>query len=168
MLVKICGNRTIEDAMKSASVGADFCGILVGQKYASHDFVDLQTAYAIVNELKKSEYSSLPVMVTHETDPKNIADMARKIGVNIIQLHGSPAPQQIQDLKSMMPDDSIIITAVHVTTYEETLSSLLQYIETRSDYFPLMQKMKRQTKWAEQERRTTGLSAQESLRNYPI
>lgn len=137
MLVKICGNKSISDAINTASMGADFCGILVGQKYPSNDFVGYQMAHAMVNELKKTNSGCIPVMVTHEIDPNWIVDTAKKIGVNALQLHGSSTPEQVHLVKKLMPEDFIIITAVHVTTYDETLKSLLQYMGIPTNYYLL-------------------------------
>ncbi|MHC1757088.1 MAG: hypothetical protein AB9861_16935 [Methanosarcina sp.] len=137
MLVKICGNKSISDAINTASMGADFCGILVGQKYPSNDFVDRQTACAMVHELKKTNSGCIPVMVTHEVDPNWIADTTKKIGVSALQLHGGSTPEQVQLVKKLMPEDFIIITAVHVTTYNETLKNLLQYMKTPTNYYLL-------------------------------
>ena len=36
--VKICANRSIEDARMCIDAGADIIGILVGQEYSSNDF----------------------------------------------------------------------------------------------------------------------------------
>lgn len=137
MLVKICGNKSINDIISTASLGADFCGILVGQKYASDDFVDCQTAHAMVNELEKAKLGCIPVMVTHEIDPNWIVNTAQKIGVNAIQIHGDCTPEQVQLVKKLMPENSIIIKAIHVTTYNETLDDLLRYRETPTDYYLL-------------------------------
>ena len=137
MLVKICGNKTINDAINAASLGADFCGILVGQRYASSDFVECQTACAIVNALKIANLGCVPVLVTHEIDPNLIVNTAKKIGVNAIQLHGGSTPEQVHIIKKLMPEDSIIITAVHVTTYDETLKNLQRYMKTPTDYYLL-------------------------------
>lgn len=45
--VKICANRSIEDAKISLNAGADIIGILVGQEHTSNDFVDKYTAKEI-------------------------------------------------------------------------------------------------------------------------
>ncbi len=50
--VKICANKSIEDAKMCLEAGADIIGILVGQKHSSNDFVDKKTAKEIT-ECKK-------------------------------------------------------------------------------------------------------------------
>ena len=40
MLVKICANKSLSDAKMSIDAGADFLGMLVGQKHDSSDFID--------------------------------------------------------------------------------------------------------------------------------
>ena len=47
MLVKICANKSIEEAQMCLDAGADVIGILVGQEHSSTDFVDKQTAKQI-------------------------------------------------------------------------------------------------------------------------
>lgn len=42
--VKICANKSIEEAKMSIDAGADIIGILVGQEHTSNDFVDKYTA----------------------------------------------------------------------------------------------------------------------------
>ena len=45
--VKICANKSIEDAEMSIDAGADIIGILVGQEHESNDFVDKYVAKEI-------------------------------------------------------------------------------------------------------------------------
>lgn len=45
--VKICANRSIEDAKTNLDAKADIIGILVGQKHNSVDFVDKYKAKEI-------------------------------------------------------------------------------------------------------------------------
>ena len=44
MIVKICANKSIEEAQMCLNANADVIGILVGQKHSSTDFVDKETA----------------------------------------------------------------------------------------------------------------------------
>ena len=53
MLVKICANKNINDAKMCIDAGADFLGILVGQKHVSTDFIDKYTAKEMVNFSKR-------------------------------------------------------------------------------------------------------------------
>ena len=44
MQVKICANKSIEDAKNCIEANADIIGILVGKKHHSDDFVNKETA----------------------------------------------------------------------------------------------------------------------------
>lgn len=47
--VKICANRSIEDAKMCIDAGADVIGILVGQEHTSDDFVTKHKAKQITD-----------------------------------------------------------------------------------------------------------------------
>ena len=82
--VKICANKSIEDAKLSIDAGADIIGILVGQEHTSNDFVDKHTAKKIADFAKgKCDIS----LVTHLTNADEIIELTQFIGNNIIQLH---------------------------------------------------------------------------------
>ena len=51
--VKICANKSIEDAKMSLQAGADIIGILVGQEHVSNDFVNKDTAKEINDFINK-------------------------------------------------------------------------------------------------------------------
>ena len=70
--VKICANKSIEDASMSIDAGADIIGILVGQVHTSNDFVDKETAKEIADFAKEKCDISL---VTHLTDAVEIVDL---------------------------------------------------------------------------------------------
>lgn len=65
MLVKICANRSVEDAKMTIDAGADFLGILAGQKHQSVDFVSKAKAREIVSYAKGKINT---VLVTHITN----------------------------------------------------------------------------------------------------
>ena len=44
MKVKICANKSIEDAKNCIESGVDIIGVLVGREHASTDFIDKETA----------------------------------------------------------------------------------------------------------------------------
>ena len=82
--VKICANKSIEEAKMSIDAGADIIGILVGQEHTSNDFVDKYTAKEIADFAKgKCDIS----LVTHLTNAEDIIGLTNFIGNNVIQLH---------------------------------------------------------------------------------
>ena len=53
MIVKICANKSVEDAKMCLDAKADIIGILVGQEHTSNDFVNKETAKEIVKYIDK-------------------------------------------------------------------------------------------------------------------
>ncbi len=79
--VKICANKSINDAQISIEAGADIIGILVGQEHTSNDFVDKDTAKDIAKYVNDKCDISL---VTHLTTAKEIIELTKYIGNKII------------------------------------------------------------------------------------
>jgi len=111
MRVKVCGIKTVEDAIMAAHCGADAVGLLVGQRHVSEDFINIDLARDIV---KKCPPLVSPVLVTHLNDPKEIAYLASQIGVTTIQLHSDCEVQSIISLRKILPYIKLIKN-FHVT-----------------------------------------------------
>lgn len=109
--VKICGIKRKEDALLAISYGADAIGLLVGQTHTSDDFIDADTARDIVKALPPFCSS---VMVTHLSDVEEIIELARRIGVSTIQLHGDSTPKDVQMIKDALSYLKVY-KAIHVT-----------------------------------------------------
>ncbi len=96
MKVKICANRSIYDAESCLIAGADIIGLLVGQKHNSNDFINKETAKKIVEYIDgKCDVS----LVTHLKDAKEIINLTRYIGNNIIQLHSDISEEEVKKIK---------------------------------------------------------------------
>lgn len=76
MLVKICANKTIEEAQMCLNAGADVIGILVGQEHSSTDFVNKETAKEICEYVGGRCDVSL---VTHLTNADEIIELTKFI-----------------------------------------------------------------------------------------
>ncbi|MCK5617257.1 phosphoribosylanthranilate isomerase [Candidatus Pacearchaeota archaeon] len=111
MRVKVCGIKTVEDAIMAAHCGADAIGLLVGQRHVSEDFINIDLARDIV---KKCPPFVSTVLVTHLIDPKEIAYLASQIGVTTIQLHSDCDIQNIRSLRKILPCIKLIKN-FHVT-----------------------------------------------------
>ena len=94
--VKICANKSIEEAKMSIDAGADIIGILVGQEHTSNDFVDKYTAKEIADFAKgKCDIS----LVTHLTNAEDIIGLTNFIGNNVIQLHSDIEEIEVEKIK---------------------------------------------------------------------
>ena len=97
--VKICGVRRVVDALAAIGAGADEIGLLVGQRHTSGDFVSPETAAEIAS-VCASMGMVTPVLVTHVADPSEVHALARRIGVNAIQVHSEMPPEGLAWLKT--------------------------------------------------------------------
>ena len=103
--VKICANRTIEDAKASIDAGADIIGILVGQEHTSNDFVDKYKAKEIADFAKgKCDIS----LVTHLTSADEIIDLTNFIGNNVIQLHSDIDEEEVRKIRESLPNVKLV------------------------------------------------------------
>ena len=109
--VKICANKSIDDAKISIDAGADIIGILVGQKHNSDDFVDKYKAKEIADYAKDKCDVSL---VTHLTKATDIIELTRFIGNNIIQLHSDIDEDEVEKIAKELPNIKLV-RLIHVS-----------------------------------------------------
>lgn len=110
MRVKICGIKSDNDLQAAINAGADAVGLLVGQLYASTDFILPGTALRFSQMLPP--YIS-PVIVTHLVEADTILDIMEKTGINTVQLHGGSDLKEVKKLRDLLPSAKIIF-AIHV------------------------------------------------------
>src|SRR3989338_5445861 len=97
--VKICGITNKKDALKAATLGADFLGFLVEIGF-SEDKVSRKTAKEIIKSLPL-EVS--PVFVTYLKKAKPIIEIAQDISPSIIQLHNDIPIEEIGKIRKALP-----------------------------------------------------------------
>lgn len=111
MLVKICANKNINDAKMCIDAGADFLGILVGQKHDSTDFIDKYTAKEIVNFSKRKIKT---VLVTHLINSDEIIELSQFIGNDVIQLHSNIDESEVEKIVKALPNIKLI-RLIHIS-----------------------------------------------------
>ena len=109
--LKICGLRTEYEARAALAAGATALGMLVGLTHRAEDEATEAEARQLVSALGSG---ARLVLVTHLIDPGAIADLARRIGVSTIQVHGDVSPDGLRALRGLAPD-ACLIKAIHVT-----------------------------------------------------
>lgn len=110
--VKICANRSIDDAKMSIKAGADIIGILVGQEHTSTDFVDKYKAKEIADYAKgKCDVS----LVTHLTNADDIIKLTKFIGNNVIQLHSDISENEVEKIVNELPNVKIV-RLIHISS----------------------------------------------------
>jgi len=91
--VKICGITNIEDALLCEKLGADALGFIFYDK--SKRFVSAESASEIIKQLSPF---TLKVGVFVNEASEIINSVSKKVGLNIVQLHGDETPQQINEI----------------------------------------------------------------------
>ena len=120
MLVKICANKSVVDAKMCIDAGADFIGILVGQKHKSVDFVDKYVAKEIV-DFSKGKIKT--VLVTHLKNADEIINLSKFIGNDVIQLHSDIAEHEVEKIVKALPNIKLI-RLIHISTDGKICSNI--------------------------------------------
>jgi len=119
MRVKICGIKNETELEIAVNAGSDAVGFLVGQRFPSPDFI-LPDKAARLAALLPPFVS--PVLVTHLTEPEEIAGLIERTGVTTIQLHGGSTTEQVHTLRKCLGGSVKLILAIHVGQLPEDIS----------------------------------------------
>ena len=125
--VKICANKSIEDAKMCIDAGADIIGILVGQEHTSNDFVDKYVAKEITDSVNgKCDVA----LVTHLTNADEIIELTKFIGNNIIQLHSDINEEEVEKIVKNLPNVKLV-RLIHVSSDGEICTdySKMKYVD---------------------------------------
>jgi phosphoribosylanthranilate isomerase len=109
MKVKICGHKTIEDAKKSAELGADFIGVIVEVPVDTPRKISKEPAAVIVRAIEPPAKGVMVIMPSSVDEAVNLYETVK---APFIQLHGHESPEFVKELKSRAPCK--IIKAIHV------------------------------------------------------
>lgn len=110
MRVKICGIRSVEDALTAISAGADAVGFLVGITHLAEDKISNEEAKKIIDYLPPFVST---VAVTHLQDIDKIVEMCEYLGVNTLQIHDYLSPENVLECKKRLPGIKLL-KAIHV------------------------------------------------------
>ena len=122
MIVKICANKSIEDAKMSLDAGADIIGLLVGQQHNSNDFINKETAKQICEFVNGRCDVSL---VTHLTSADEIISLTKYIKNNTIQLHSNIAENEVEKITKALPHVKLV-RLIHISTDGQIASDISQ------------------------------------------
>lgn len=118
--VKICGLTTLEDARFASGAQADFLGFIFYP--GSPRYIEPAKAGAIINWIEGPQ--KVGVFVNQPLDDVN--SIARKTGVDLVQLHGNESPEYCKLVEKH------VIKVFHIT--EDTLAAeLRQEVESYAD-----------------------------------
>jgi phosphoribosylanthranilate isomerase len=108
---KICGIRSEDDLQIALAAGADAIGFISGITHFSEDALDAEHATALS---RLAPPFITRVLVTHLEDAAAIVDLADRVGVDAIQVHGLVTIDTVREVRKTAGGRKII-KAVHVT-----------------------------------------------------
>lgn len=125
--VKVCANKSIEDAKMSLDANADIIGILVGQEHESVDFVDKNRAKEIAEFVNGRCDVSL---VTHLTNADEIIELTNFIGNNMIQLHSDIKESEVEKIATILPHIKLV-RLIHISQNGEIVTDYkkMKYVD---------------------------------------
>lgn len=116
--VKICGITRAEDAANAEALGADFLGAIVSPGFGR------TVPEGMLPELFEGRASArVAVVVDEEAD--RTAQLARRLGADVIQLHGDEPASVVERLRTM--GDWQLWKAVRARSSEEIVRSVERY-----------------------------------------
>ncbi len=96
--VKICGLARVEQAQTAARFGADAFGLVFAPMAPDHRRVSVEQAARIVAGLDAGAGEALPVGVFVNPDVRQVAEIAKRVGLRAIQLSGDESAQQCAEV----------------------------------------------------------------------
>ncbi|MGV9611284.1 phosphoribosylanthranilate isomerase [Nocardia xishanensis] len=110
---KLCGIRSESDLRIAIAAGADAVGFIAGVTHVSEDALDADRAARLAGQTPPFVTR---VLVTHLESAGAILDLAERVGVDAIQIHGLVTDETVRRVRAASAHR--IIRAVHVTGSE--------------------------------------------------
>jgi phosphoribosylanthranilate isomerase len=120
--VKICGITNADDARVAVAAGADAIGFIFAE---SPRRVSPQQARDILLALPPGRAVPVGVFVNEPVD--RMIDVARFVGLNVLQLHGDEPPEIVGELMSAGFD---VVKSIRVSADKETIGNPAVYRPT--------------------------------------
>lgn len=117
---KICGIRSEADLRIAVAAGADAVGFISGVTHVSEDALDGERAAALS---RRTPPFVTRVLVTHLEDADAILELADRIGVDAIQVHGLVTDETTRAVRAAAGGRKVL-RAVHVTGPEAVGTAL--------------------------------------------
>ncbi|MCP4140523.1 MAG: phosphoribosylanthranilate isomerase [Chloroflexi bacterium] len=119
MIVKICGIKTLSDALAAIDVGADMLGYNFYPK--SKRYISIKECVEIQNDLVGRGMDVISVGVFVNASYKTIINTMDICALNLVQLHGDESPELLEELGEWA------FKAIRPQSAEEALNALNKY-----------------------------------------
>ena len=110
---KVCGLTKAEDVVNVINAGAAFAGFIFAEK--SPRCISVEQAQSIIDEvgsITSTGINYVGVFVNESVDV--VAQIANKLKLNAVQLHGNESSDYINELRTLLNTNCIIVKAVSV------------------------------------------------------
>lgn len=99
--IKICGLRSVDDALMAARAGADMLGLNFYR--GTPRGIDPETAVEIVRELRQTFAEQCPILVGVFVNAavSDVRQIAAKVGLDFAQLHGGESARMTASLQGL-------------------------------------------------------------------
>ena len=127
--IKICGIKTLNDALAAIEAGADYLGFNFYPK--SVRFIE-KDAYADITSVLKKEHPHIkPVGVFVNSTVEEINEILRTCSLDLAQLHGDETPEMVMSFNNKA------FKAIRLSTDSETdLRTITDFAELRQGVAP--------------------------------
>ena len=120
--VKICGITNLDDAQAAVGAGADAIGFIFAE---SPRRISSEIAQEIVHGLDLEGAVAVGVFV--DETPEHMVEVARFVGLHVLQLHGSESPELVEKMLSLGFD---VVKSFRVSAEKRNLETLEAYRPT--------------------------------------
>ncbi|MGZ3716241.1 MAG: indole-3-glycerol phosphate synthase TrpC [Ktedonobacterales bacterium] len=122
--VKICGLQQPEHAALAAGLGADAFGLIFAPMAKPHRRVSPEQAVAVARAARRERGDIRAVGVFVNETPTRIAEIAREVGLDVVQLSGNETPEQCSETAAL--GGKPVVKVVRLRT-EEDLAQIDAY-----------------------------------------
>jgi phosphoribosylanthranilate isomerase len=124
MKAKICGVCTPEDAACAVAAGAGYVGVILApDRGRSRTLTEAAGIFQASADARR-------VGVFVDAANREMAGAAQSLGLDVVQLHGEEAPEQIVELRSALPAGVRLWKAVRVRGPQDIADAAARYADT--------------------------------------
>lgn len=130
-VIQIAGVKDLAEARMMAAAGVTHLGFPLRLTFHREDLSDIEAA-SVISQLEPP-VQTVPITYLNEAD--SIAGLCRKLGVQIVQLHGDIAESEIVRLRNSAPDLAVIKSLIVKGNNREELIEMVSRFEPIVDAF---------------------------------
>ncbi len=127
--VKICGITNLQDAQTAVAAGADAIGFIFAEsprRISPHHARDIRQCVEDENR-RDSRERCVAVGVFVDEDPNHMVEVARFVGLHVLQLHGDESPEIVEKMRAL---DFDVVKSFRISADKKNVEMLEAYHPT--------------------------------------